>query len=352
MRLLIINFEVDEDSPVLAWQAKAARALARRCESVLVLTHKIGRFEPAPNLTVTTFDEVLPPDSWRVARSLPLNARVRRLCAQHRIQVCFIHMAHQWAFRLYPALRLAGVPILLWYAHGSVSPGLRLALRCATRVITSTPEGFRIPSPKVRIIGQGVDTELFSLLPSPTAPRDLVYVGRVSRRKRIDLLIDVMRELRSRAPERSLRLRIIGPMLTPDDLTYDVALRSRVWDLGLASHIEFTGFVPQRYVPALYENAFVHINVSQTGSMDKTVVESLAMGCPVLTSNEAFAGLLSQRPGYVIRDDSPAAIASQVLEVLGQHDSLDRHELRAMVVGHHDADSYIDKVHAQLQEIL
>ena len=35
-------------------------------------------------------------------------------------------------------------------------------------------------------------------------------------------------------------------------------------------------------LPAIYGSAFLHLNLSQTGSMDKTILESLACGCPTL----------------------------------------------------------------------
>ena len=43
MKLLVINFVMDQDSPVLAWQHGVVTRLAARCERVVVLTERIGR---------------------------------------------------------------------------------------------------------------------------------------------------------------------------------------------------------------------------------------------------------------------------------------------------------------------
>jgi len=352
MRILIINYEMNEDSGVLAWQARVARELASHSEFVVVLTERLDRFEPPPNMYI----EALTPRPLGLPRrfgsALLLNWQAFRLCRRYRIDACFIHMASDWAYYLYPTFRLCGIPVLLWYAHGTVTPRLRLAHACASRVVTSTPEGFRIPSPKVRVIGQGVDTELFRP-PEERAElcNDLITISRVSRRKRIDLLLSVMDVLRGIPGAPGLRLRVIGPLLTPDDLTYDAALRARVWRTGLQDWVEFVGFVPQEYIPTFYRSAFLHINVSQTGSMDKTVLEALACGCPVLTSNEAFREMLADYPEFIIRDERPEAIAEQVLSLYARREQYDPAQLRMLVVGKHDLPSYIQRLLVQLREL-
>ena len=51
--------------------------------------------------------------------------------------------------------------MVLWYAHTSVTPTLRLAHALADRCLTSTPAGFRIPSEKLFVVGQGIDLDQF-----------------------------------------------------------------------------------------------------------------------------------------------------------------------------------------------
>jgi glycosyltransferase involved in cell wall biosynthesis len=357
MKLLIINYEMDEDSGVLAWQARIAREIAHSCEFVLVLTEKIGRYTKAGNLHVELFDPKPLGLTRRFGGTFLLNVQARRLCRQYQIDTCFIHMAADWTYYLYPTFRMLRIPTVLWYAHGTVTRRLRLAHACATRVVTSTPDGFRIPSEKVRIIGQGIDTEIFQPLPaanetSHTEPRSaLITVSRISRRKRIGLLLQVMAHLQKIPNAPKLHLRIVGPLLTPDDLAYDRELRAYAWQTGLQESVEFAGFVPQAYHSSLYRTAFLHLNVSQTGSMDKTVLEALACGCPVLVSNEAFRALLADYPEFIITDDRPEAIAAQIVALYSRLDAYDPMQLRNLVVGQHDLPSYAQKLLAQLKEV-
>lgn len=349
MRLLIVNFELDEASPVLAWQARVACELARHCEKVAVVTERVGRFQAPENLEVLQ----LPLRPFGVPRRLGgaylANLPVYRLCRRLQIDACFCHMAHEWTYRLKPTLGLLGIPILLWYAHGSVSDSLTRALNASTRVVTSTPDGFRIPSPKVRIIGQGIDTKLFQPeSPDPSA-RDLIYVGRISPRKRIDLLIDAMCEVHALQPH--LRLRLVGPTLNDADRVYERDMRRRCQELSLDGCVDFVGPMAMDQIHSLYASAFLHVNVSKTGSMDKTVLESLSCGVPVLTSNEAFLDALKDWPEMLIHDDRPSSIADQVVKLYSRRDQFDRQALRSLVVGRHDLTHYCGRLMEQLREI-
>jgi glycosyltransferase involved in cell wall biosynthesis len=147
-----------------------------------------------------------------------------------------------------------------------------------------------------------------------------------------------------------LRLRVVGPPLTQDDLAYDSELRAYLWDNGLQESIEFVGFVPQDHMPSLYRSTWLHINVSQTGSMDKTVLEALACGCPVLVGNEAFRDLLAGYPEFIIADDRPEAIGEQILDLYAKRDQVEPSDLRKLVIGRHDLPSYVQRLLQQLAE--
>ncbi len=352
MRVLIVNYELDDTSPVLAWQGDVVCALAERSEQVVVLTQKLGAFEPPENVIV----KLVPARPYgvpqRVGGRWLMNRDVARLCREYRVQACFVHMASDWAYILSPVFKAMKIPVMVWYAHGTVSTRLRLAHACADRIVTSTPEGFRLSSTKVAVIGQGVNTQIFDI-PEYASERDtLLYIGRVSRRKRIDLLIDVMAAVREIAHQESIRLQIIGPTLTPDDEKYHQGIWEKIDRLGLRERVTMAGFIPRDALPVYYRRAFLHLNLSNTGSMDKTVVEALACGCPVLTSNEAFRGLLSVYPEFLLDEDDPQTIAERVLSIRRKLGAYSPDDLRALVLGQHDLETYADKVMAQLSELV
>jgi len=346
MKLLIINYEMNDDSPVLSWQASVARELAKRCDEVQVLTEIAVRYQGAENLRVHTMPRRPFGVPKRLGGGFLVNPQLARILRDFKPDACFIHMAARWAYCLYPVLKRHNIPVLLWYAHGSVSWRLKLALKCVDRVITSTPEGFRLPSPKVHVIGQAIDTELFDI-PSSLSPRpEIVYVGRISERKRVHLMPEVLAELRRLAPDVPWRIKLVGPTLTAEDHSYIAALRQKISALGFADFIELAGSMPQKETARLYQSAALHLNLSETGSMDKTVMEALATGCPVLTTNIAFRETLKDFPDMFSASSAPAELAAKILTLF--RNPPQRASLRALVAGQHDLVSWAGKVMEQI----
>jgi glycosyltransferase involved in cell wall biosynthesis len=348
MRLLVVNFEMNEKSAALAWQAQVVRALAQRCEHVAVLTDHLGRHAAADNVSVEQLARpAFPPLLERRAAQL---GQTWRACRRHRVDAVFIHMAHRYAFLLWPVFRARRLPTLLWYAHGTVTWHLRLAHACVDRVVSSSPEGFRLPSHKAYFIGQGVDTDLFGLRSGRSQPpsgRELISVGRISRRKRQHLLLDVLEQLK---PE-GYHLTLVGVPLTSDDRNYDLNLRDRAARDGLP--VTFAGLVPLAEIPPFYDRVALHLNVSQTNSMDKAVLEALACGCPVLTTNPAFRALLAGSPEMIIGDEAPASIAAQVRALCqgAVRPGLAPERLRALIFGQHDLHSYAGRIMSHLEAL-
>jgi glycosyltransferase involved in cell wall biosynthesis len=160
-----------------------------------------------------------------------------------------------------------------------------------------------------------------------------------------------MEALDSEAGPDSPRLRIVGTTINDSDARYERALRESMWRRQLQGRVIFEGFVPSEYLPLAHRGAVLHLNVSQTGSLDKAVLESLACGCPVLTGNEAFHDLLREYPEFVITDDRPQAIRDRVLWLKARRGEYSPEKLRGLVQGRHDLASYTDRILANLQEV-
>jgi len=349
MRLLLINFEMDPESKVLAWQHSVALELAKLCEHLVVLTNRATEFLRPLNMTVYVFPRILLRAPLRWAGGM--NIFVWQICRRHDIDASFIHMNAIWGYRLAPVFHFLRIPVLLWYAHGTVTHRLKLAHLFVDRVVTSTPDGFRLPSKKLAVIGQGVDTSLFTIQELAPDAADILTVGRVSPRKRIDLMVEVMDALREIELSIPFRLVVIGAPLTSQDQMYQKTLEQKAAHSKASQNIQFVGHVPIVHIPAHYRKAFLHLNLSITGSMDKTVMEALAAGCPVLTSNEAFRSSLSGFPEFLVNDDHPKAIAHRILELYRRRTTIDRNALRGIVVGKHDLATYGTRILEELQKL-
>jgi glycosyltransferase involved in cell wall biosynthesis len=129
-------------------------------------------------------------------------------------------------------------------------------------------------------------------------------------------------------------------------------MRARASALRLADRVLFAGHVPMESLPELYRTAFAHVNLSRTGSLDKSILESLAAGCPVLTSNDAARDLLSAHPDLWLDDDEPRRVAERLRVLYDRRGERNRQALRALVVPRHDLGSYACRIHRELEDLV
>jgi glycosyltransferase involved in cell wall biosynthesis len=344
MNLLVINFEMNSRSRVLAWQIKVAKELALRFEKVTVFTHIYSGESLPSNMEVVVFPSLLMKAPMRFAGGKWLTGLyLLPYFIKGHFKACFIHMNYVWSYRLFAFFKVFKIRTVLWYAHGSVTRSLRVSHYCVDKVVTSTPEGFRIRSKKVNAIGQSIDTDLFSFISVVPVTNNFIYVGRISKRKRIDLILKAL-DVSNNILGNSLALIIIGDAITPEDEVYLRELKSLAVSSKLENNVHFWGFVNMDQIPKLYRNVFLHVNVSQTGSMDKTIIEALSCGCPVLTSNVALLELLQSEPECIIRNESPLEIAKQITWFYKNQKNEKRKKYRDLVINKHDFNGFINKV--------
>jgi glycosyltransferase involved in cell wall biosynthesis len=352
-RLMLVVFELDEDSPTVAWQAQLARALAARCAHLVILTAKQGRFAPPPNT------RILKIPYWAQSWLRPLKAKwilapFYAACALFgKVDCVFVHMHAEWTYRLAPFLRPWGIPIVTWYAHGSTSWRLNLVKLAANRLLTSSPEGFRLESTKLRIIGQGVDTQTFSIIPHEARrSADSIFVtGRLAPRKRCHIAIEVLALLHQQGHKR-LRLVFIGTTVAKADESYRRSLLELIEARQLTHAIEFAGYLPAAAIHQRYSQAILHLNVSETGSMDKTLLEALACGIPSLTTNVAFHDLLKPFPTFFSESSLPQDLANRILSIINSQMVPQPTELHGLIAGRHDFESYVNRVEHELLDSL
>jgi glycosyltransferase involved in cell wall biosynthesis len=292
MNLLIFNLKTDADDSVLGFTTDWINALAACCHRVIVITMMAGRLAVAANVKVYSVGKEKGYSEPR--RLLEFYRRLGTVLREEKINACFAHMMPLFAVLGWPMLKRRGIPIVLWYAHSHVSLLLRLATVLVDRVVASSPSGFRIDTPKFRSIGQGIDVERFvpvSQRKSDEQKLTLLTVGRISRVKRLEVPLKALCLL-SEGIRQRIELRYVGDPLGDDGFRHAAELRQRVETLDLHDAVHFEPALPFHCVQEAYQAADIFINTSDTDSIDKTVLEAMSCGLPIITSNVAFIDVL------------------------------------------------------------
>jgi glycosyltransferase involved in cell wall biosynthesis len=336
IRLLLFNLMTDADDSNLGFTTDWINALAPLCAYIDVVTMQSGRLTLADNVRVYSVGKEK--GYSEIRRLLEFYWILFRLLRERSYDVCFAHMMPLFAAMASPLLKLWRVPLVLWYAHKSVSFKLRLAEKAAWRVVTASPESFRLPSRKIRVIGHGVDTDLFVPLSGQRLsqpPFRIVSVGRIAPVKGLEVLIDAVELL---GEESKFKLKIIGEA-APIDMEYAKRLREQVITRNLDDQIAFAGAASHARVVGEYQATDVMVNTSRTGSIDKAVLEAMACGLPVITSNEAFQTMLSAWGDLLfIPPDAPEKLADSLrrLQKMSPQERADLgNNLRQLVVQEH-----------------
>lgn len=356
MNLLIFNLRMDAKHGPLGFTTDWVNALSHSFDRVWVITMVAGELRVAPNVTVISLGQEL--GHSRFVRARIFYRELGRLLRTERIDACFAHMNHLFAVLAWPLLKLKRIPILLWYAHKSVTPMLRLAERLVDGVVTSSSSGFQLESSKVKVIGQGIDTDRFAPGPRDFGDRPirLLTIGRISPIKRNEVAIQALGLLRDLAPGRRFQLILVGDPLTDLDRDYLAGLKVEAERLSVIDSIDFRGGVPFDRVEETFCEADIFLNSGDTDSVDKAVLEALSTGVPTITSNFAFKDILpaSMHEVCLAPKHDPAALARAVLRIIDMEPA-EREQLsqagRALVVQEHSLVSLARKIEGELRRL-
>lgn len=301
--------------PVLGFFLDWIALFARECEEVHVVCLREGRHALPHNVSVHSLgkpssDEASPGKGMRFFSRIGYIVKLYwyLLVLHRRYDVVFVHMNPEYVVLGSLWWRMWGRRIGLWYVHSSVTKLLRIAEKLSDIIFTTSPESFKIPSGKVRIMGHGIPVGLFS--PSREVRGDdlrIVTVGRVSETKRIREMIDALDELYRRGVR--FTFTIVGAPVTDADKGYQRTLHEEIARRPYL--ITCTGPVEHADIPHILARADLSLNLSATQSMDKAGLESFAAGVPLVSSNHAYQGVLEPM-GLYCADNQPMTIADAI----------------------------------------
>lgn len=302
-RLLLFNLMTDESDPLLHFAVGWARGLAAHCEYLDILTMYRGPHQLPGNVRVYSAGREL--GLSKAARLARFYRLLRRRLRQRQYDACFAHMMPLFAGLGGPLLRARGIPITLWYAHPQRSAQLRLGMLMSRRVVSAVASSFPYKSDKLRVTGQGIDTDFFAPPPlradDKAAPPLLLQVARLSA---IKYQATALRALTGA----DARLALIGGAPTGTSPEYEKSLRDLAAQLQLGARCRFIGAQNRQQLLAWYQRAAIAINLTPTGSFDKAALESMACALPTVVANPAFAPLLgAYRP--LLLTDGPEDVA-------------------------------------------
>lgn len=170
---------------------------------------------------------------------------------------------------------------------------------------------------RITVVHNGVYPPI-ALAREPVARPTLLYLGRLTPQKRVDVLLRALPAVVGVFPD--VQLDIIGQ--GPDRSR----LERLVWSLRLARHVRFHGYVSTSMRDELAARAWVSVCPSVLEGWGITCVEASARGLPVIASDVKGLrdSVVDGITGVLVPPDDPAGLAVSLTLLLGDTARRDR----------------------------
>ncbi|MDD5356074.1 MAG: glycosyltransferase [Candidatus Omnitrophica bacterium] len=297
--LLIITQKVDEKDDLLGFFVDWIREFSKRFDEVDVITLAKGYYNLPSNVHIFSLGKEK--DSPRPIRIFYFYKYLFQLVPKS--SGIFAHMSPIFVIAAWPIAFIFDRKIILWYLHRSVTLRLKIAEKLSHKIVTAAKESLRIKSKKIIETGHGINIDKFKTERNwgPKDWLDVLSVGRISKIKNYEILIKAARILKNEGL--NFKIRIIGRPIMPQDNAYFDYLKKLCREFEVSDMIEFIGFVPYDKIAEYFKQADVLVNMAPAGGLDKVVLEAMAAGCLILTSNNIFKKYLGEHADNLIFPD-------------------------------------------------
>lgn len=346
MRLLIFVNKFDEDDDLLGffpgWVAELTKT-----SKLIVVAQYVGQYKRASNLEVVSIDKNNNPNP--LLRAILLDELLFK--KRRDYDGILVIMAPSWVIVSAPIAKIFRKKLYLWYAVWRGNWKLKLAEKMADKIFCSVKESFPFPSKKVTPIGQGVDTDNFVPDENKRKNSTILFLGRISPVKKIDILIKslaLMKEQNITVYD-ATNLKIVGGPASLQDQKYLTEVKKLAEELEVKDKISWTGKIGHSQTRDYYQEADIFVNLTPTGSFDKTMLEAMACGTLVLASNRALERFLPQKASnmLVFRENDSQDLAAKLTHLLSLSDqkkNVIRSQLRESIINNHSQKQWAEKL--------
>lgn len=350
MRLLIITQKVDMNDPVLGFFCRWVEEFSKHCEKLTVIALGAGEYHLPANVKVLSLGKesgnfqysIL---NFKLFKNISYIFKFYKYIWSERknYDSVFAHMNQEYVLLGGFIWKILNKKTMLWRNHpnGNLFTGLSVFL--SDRVFCTSRYSYTARFKKTEIMPVGIDMDLFKRRPEvKKIPNSILFLGRISPVKNIDLLIEAFNSLNKE--NFSFNAAIVGDVADKDRRYYESAA-NKVKGYGLEKRMEFCKAVAPKETPDLYNKYELFVNLTLTGSMDKTIFEAMACETPILTTNQSLKGFIDNV--FIINENDEVRLASGIKEMLslteGERAELGK-KLRKFAAENHGLEKLMKKI--------
>lgn len=310
-KLLFITQKVDKEDDVLGIYHTWIEELSNKITTMNVICLYKGRNELPSNIGVFSLGKENA-DSRGLKRGLTRIKYVIRFYKyiwnlRDEYETVFVHMNPIYIVLGGFFWKLFGKKILLWYNHPMGNLTAKTGIAFANIIFCTSPQAFVVRYKKTRLMPAGIDTDLFKPIKNVEKKQNrILYLGRISPIKNIDILINAAKILDSQ--DIDFELLIIGSPASESDKIYEKEINKISHTLVELGKVVFKPAIPNYKTPEIYNECGVFVNLTPSGSLDKTTLEAMSCEIPVIVSNKAFNNILPEEFIFTEKDATDLSI--------------------------------------------
>ncbi len=256
-------------------------------------------------------------------RLLPYLVRLWRAAGRADLLHVMANSGWAWHLSAAPAVWIGGwrrVPVVVNYRGGEAAEffarqfrWVRPTLGRATKV--AVPSGFleRVFAEfgvATTVVPNVVNLDSFRPSPAPPVAPHIIVTRNLERVYDNESVIRALVAVNIVHPEARLTIAGSGPERN--------ALERLAAELGVAANVRFTGRLDNAELPELYRSATVMVNASVVDNMPNSVLEAMASGVPIVTTDVGGVPYIVRHEvtALLVPPRTPAAIADAVMRLL------------------------------------
>lgn len=304
-----------------------SKELAKRGHDVIVYTAKIDASsiqEFRDGYHVIRFKPIIKP----VGNAIMPTIFFALLKNKNKFDLIHAHSHLYFSTNLCALVRRLGSAPLVITNHGLISqtaPGwlnkiyiptiAKWTLNSADRVICYTEtdkaqlKELGIPSNKIVVIHNGVDTNIFTPhIKENSGNVRLLWVGRFVPGKGVEYLLDAYNILVKKHPKLKLLMVGRGPQKE--------SVEQKIHDLNLDMNVLIKDFVPNQDMPKMYQSSNVFVLPSLEEGVPRSLLEAMSCGIPVVCTKLPQLVDVVNDAGLLVPTKDTHALLDKISEVI------------------------------------
>ena len=328
-KVLVLNISTDSKNTSLGFAISWLNAFAKKFDEVHVVSLSKGSDDDLyKNVIVSSIDSEL----GKFKKVIHLFKIINKLTKSHNYAFCLSHMSSLLVIISSPILKMRKIKSIFWYTHKGPDDYLKKifllkASIYSNKIITASKNSFPYKKlfnnkNKLHVIGHAIKFDEFYRKVDSFNPKDFVIVSRISESKKIDE--SVLGFLNSEHGS-SHDLFIIGGPISSKDETYFKKLKLKY---ASNENIKFLGSIPHKNLVNEISNLSFHINNTEQGFYDKSVLETMSHGLINFYSNSDYDDLLPEKYVNKLKFDGTSKNLSDKISNIG---NLKKHEITEII---------------------